>query len=153
MPTGYSLVAPASKVLLVLVPSGMLEADSPGTIVRTRGLLSIATDQVAGTEDQVGAFGIGLVNDVAGALGITALPGPATDCQWAGWFVWQAFLQEFRFGDATGFAPGAGIQYEIDSKAMRKFGSDQSLVMMIENTDAAASLRVALAVRILVKAG
>ena len=46
-----------------------------------------ATNETAASENQLGAFGIALVNDVAAALGVTGIPGPATDALWDGWFV------------------------------------------------------------------
>jgi len=153
VPTGFTNVAASTKAILVLVPAATLEPESPATIVRSRFLLTVNSDQKIADEVQVGAFGIGFVNTVAATLGITALPGPSTDCAWGGWFVWQAFLNEFVFGQAgASNVFNAGDRYIIDSKAMRKFESDQALVMMVENAGT-AGIRVALAGRMLVKAG
>jgi len=101
-PTGSTNLNAATKAIAVLIPSSTLLDLIPFTIVRTRGLVHIRSDQAAASEDQNGAFGMGIVNDVAGALGITALLGPATDCGWPGWFVHQFVNQAFLFLDGTG---------------------------------------------------
>jgi len=152
-PTGFSTVAAGAKVLLVLVPVANLAPESPATIVRSRFILGVRSDQSTATEDLIGAFGIGFVNVVAGALGITALPGPATDCAWGGWMVWQPLIDSIRATTDVGFQGRFTRQYTIDSKAMRKFQEDESLAMVVENTSGAHNFEVALAGRMLVKAG
>jgi len=154
VPTGFSSINASAKTILVSVPAATLSPESPATIVRSRGLLTITPDVSSASRTLTGAFGIGFVNEVAGLLGITAIPGPATNCDWGGWFVWQAFQGESQVATAIGFA-GANawsLQYEIDSKAMRKFEEGQRLMMVIENTNAEAC-RAALSIRHLVKAG
>ncbi len=150
--TGFSSAAAGTKVIAFLAPAAVLEPESPATIVRSRLLLSIRSDQSAATENQMGAFGCGFVNVVAGALGITALPGPATDCAWGGWFVWQPIVQAIRVTTDVGFDPQYVTQYVIDSKSMRKFESDMSLLWMIENVGA-HGFDFAVTGRMLVKAG
>ena len=152
VPTGYSSVAANAKAIAVLVPAATLEPESPATIVRTRLELSIRASDTSSDTNMVGAFGCGLVNVVAGALGITALPGPSTDCTWPGWFVWQPIVTAFQVTTDVGFQGQIDRKYTIDSKSMRKFKSDQSLVFMIENNTAVAWL-FAVAGRMLVKAG
>ncbi len=153
MPGGFSALAANTKAIAVLFPSTTLLDLIPFTIVRTRLLLSIGSDQQAASETIVGAFGAGIVNDVAGALGVTGLPGPTSDCGWAGWFAYQPFLQEFVFGSGVGLEPNFMTQYVIDSKAMRKVAAEEDIVWMIENDNATAGLRFAIAGRMLIKAG
>ncbi len=152
VPAGYSTAAGNSKLVLVLFTAALLAPDSPATIVRTRLRLSVRPVTGGGADvNLIGAFGCGFVNVVAGALGITALPGPATDCAWGGWFVWQPVVSAFEFITGTG-ARLNSTDYTIDSKAMRKFESDQSLVFVFENSTSVA-YDVAVSGRILVKAG
>ena len=152
VPTGYTSVPAGAKVILVLVPAVTLAADSPSTIVRTRGLLSIESDQRAASESQIGAFGIGFVNVVAGALGITALPGPASECSWGGWFLHQFFSYRVSVTTDIGVEPNFAHPIELDSKAMRKFTEDESLLLMIENFGA-TGFNAAVSFRMLLKAG
>ena len=152
--TGGITVPAASKVLLIGFSAATLAPQAPATIVRTRGVLTIFSDQGAAAENQIGAFGIALVNDTARALGPTAIPGPSSVSLWDGWFVFQEFHQNFTFGSAVGTQQGgAGMSYVLDSKAMRKFEGDQGLVVMIENGHATHGLAVMFGFRMLVKAG
>ena len=150
--SGYVTVAANSKVLIASIGSSALAGISPATIVRTRGMLSVASDQSAAPEAQIGGFGVGFVNEVARALGVTALPGPVNEALWDGWFVHQFFQQRFEELSQVGFDTTGAIQYVIDSKAMRKFESDEGLVFMVEN-NATTGFQVALQLRLLVKAG
>ncbi len=153
VPTGFSTAAAASKVIAVLVPSSTLRDLVPFTITRTIGSLSIQSDQVAANESQIGAVGAGVVNDVAGALGITGLPGPATNCGWPGWFMHRFFTQAFMFISAVGVDARRGVEYTFDSRAQRKVESEQDIVFMVENFDAIGGLQFALSFRMLIKAG
>ena len=148
-PATVTNIPASSKVLLSSVAAAQLTALAPATIVRTRGVLMVSTDQTAALEFQLGSFGLGFVNEVARALGVTALPGPSTDALWDGWFVHQYFQQKH---DVAETGP-AYAQYVIDSKAMRKFEGDEGLVFMVENTHATQGFEVALGLRILMKAG
>jgi len=60
------------------------------TIVRLRGELSVRPSTFGADLDLVGALGIGIVSDQAFAAGSASIPGPWTDKDWDGWFVWQA---------------------------------------------------------------
>lgn len=112
----------------------------PGTIVRSRGNLSITTAFGQGADlDIVGAFGIGLVSSEALAIGITAVPTPFRDADWGGWMVWRAFAGRFEFADATGFRFNS-MSFEIDSKAMRKVGANTALVFVAESQAGAFSI-------------
>jgi len=152
VPQGSSVVAADTKAIAVLVPSTTLLDLVPFTITRTIVELHIHSDQSAASEDQNGAFGAGVVNRVAGALGITGLPGPASDCGWPGWFAHRFFNQSFLFLDATG-TQSAGQQYMIDSRAQRKVETEEDIVFMVENFSSSSGLRFALSLRMLIKAG
>ena len=152
VPTGVSNLAAATKAIAVRVPSSTMQDIAPGTIVRTHGKLLITTDQTAASEEQIGAIGFGFMNDVAGALGVTGLPGPASECAWGGWFLHQFFSQGFKFGTAVAFINN-GVEYVLESKGMRKFGADEEMIVVIENFHATTSFNFALSFRMLVKAG
>ena len=103
------------------------------TLIRTRGLVTIRSDQFAASENMIGAFGMCIVTDQAASIGITAIPHPATDAAWGGWFVHFFYSQQMRFGTGVGFDPNAVVQYPIDSKAMRKVDEDETLAVVVEN--------------------
>ena len=129
------VVLPATKILAAL-----FVLDNPGiseTIRRTRGLISVSSDQIAAAEDQVGAFGLMKVNDIAAAVGAASIPGPFTDGNDDGWFVHQFFCQR---GSAVVASGDLSVQYEIDSKGMRTIEEGFSIAVMIENASAVHAL-------------
>ena len=152
VPTGFSTVAAATKVIAVLIPSTTLLDLVPFTITRTIAELHIQSDQAGATEDQIGAFGGGVVNDVAGALGVTGLPGPANNCGWPGWFIHRFFLQNFLFVSGVG-TQDRGSEYMIDSRAQRKVETEQDIVFIVENFSASFGLNFGVSFRMLIKAG
>ncbi len=152
VPTGLSVCAASTKCIAVLVPSTTLLDLVPFTITRTIVELHISSDQSGASECQIGALGFGVVNRVAGALGITGLPGPATDCGWPGWFAHRFFTQEFLFITGTG-TEEKGREYHIDSRAQRKVETEEDIVAMIENFDANNGIAFGVSFRMLLKAG
>ena len=152
--TAATNVPAASKVLVASIASSVLLDIAPATIIRAHGVFHISTDAPTASEFQIGGIGIGFVNEVARALGVTAIPGPVTDALWDGWFVHQFLAQRSLSQTSVGFASSQfGRTYTIDSKAMRKFDSDVGLVFMAENTHASQAYSIVWFMRILVKAG
>ena len=88
-----------------LIASTAFEA--PGTIVRSRGNLTVQPQSFSADVTIVGAFGIGLVTAEALAIGITALPTPFRDSDWGGWIVWQAFTHRFESISQVGVLLGS----------------------------------------------
>jgi len=137
-------VAPGVKSLLATFILG-----NPGiseTVRRTRGIVSISSDQPSAAEEQVGAFGMMKVNDLALAAGAASIPGPVTDNSDDAWFVWQPFCQK------SAAAAGGGIvsvQYEFDSKAMRTIEEGFGIAVMVENAHGAHAMNVQLSMSLL----
>ena len=96
----------------------------------------------------VGAIGFGLVSDQAFGAGAASLPGPWSDPDWDGWFLWMPWSFRWEFADASGQVLG-DARKTIDSKAMRKVGQNETLVVMAESQGTAAV--VAVSFRLLVK--
>ncbi len=142
-----------SKVLLGSTAIGALDAQTPFTIVRTRGTYSTRSDQSAATEDVIGGIGLAIVNDVSAAAGIGSIPGPLSDLLWNGWYWIDYFRQTFQFESAVGIDAKMSTSHVIDSKAMRKVTGDSVLVLVGENDHATSGLRIGFALRILTKAG
>ena len=119
--------------------ASLLESFTPivggETLIRTRGLVTIRSDQVAASEDIIGAFGIGVVTKQAISVGITAIPHPGTDAAWGGWVVHQYYGERFQFFSSVGINGGnnALSHYPVDSKGMRKIDEDEGLVVVFEN--------------------
>ncbi len=121
------------------------------TIVRTRGQIIVGTDQGGAGEDWVGAVGFAIASNQAVAVGVGSLPTPYTDQDSDLWFVHQFFGGNFAFGDATGFSPQGLSVFPFDSKAMRKFASGETLIVVVENGHATSGLAYFLQYSVLFK--
>jgi len=101
----------------------------PFTVVRTRGVLLLESDQTAAAERTSVSFGQAVVSDQAVAIGVTAVPTPVTDQGSDLWYVYESLVHSFvnnAMGPAYNFK-------EFDSKAMRKVEDGQDLATVIEN--------------------
>jgi len=104
------------------------------TVIRTRGLFGFKSDQIGANEDIMGAVGIGIVSAQAVSVGITAVPHPDTDSGWNGWLWHSYFASSLAFGTAVGFIGDNLRLITIDSKAMRKVGDEERVVVVIQNS-------------------
>ncbi len=144
-------LGPATAILQFVLSAGAL-ALAPFTIVRSRFLLHIASDQEAADELAAGAFGIAVVSDTATGIGVTAVPTPITDAGSSLFFVHQYMYARLQFASASGFDGDSGHVYEVDSKAMRKFELGNQVAVVIENAGASNdTIRVVTAGRMLIK--
>ena len=105
------------------------------TVVRTRGILSLTLQAVASLGDGInGAIGIGIVSTPAFDIGVTAVPGPLAEVNWPGWLYHNFFdvrAATATIGDGVN-SGGANLRMQIDSKAMRKFGIQETMVAVVE---------------------
>jgi len=144
-PTGGVTVPFGTKVLL-----GSFVGDFPSTIRRTRAMISWRSDQRAADEFPFGAFGMCIVSNDAFAAGAASLPGPYTDAASDLWFVHTFLVSNMLAGSNEGFQElGKQVQYEIDSKAMRKLTDEESVAVMIENAHISAGASALIMIRLL----
>ena len=134
-------VPAASKVLLNTFVLSNMNIDE--TVLRTVGQISINSDNFAATEEQRGAFGLIVVSDAAVAVGITAIPGPITDVDDDGWFVYIPFSYLNIQATSVGRNPDAAHRIEFDSKAKRVFQEGQQIAIVVENAHAAHGFDIA----------
>ena len=123
--TGTTLVGSFDPV----TPSGLDKA----TMVRTRGMVSVRPAAFGADVNIIGAFGIGIVTNQAFAIGVTGIPAPFDDAEWGGWFVWRSFAFRMEFATAAALNVPASLQFEIDSKAMRKFLPNETMVIVAQS--------------------
>ena len=138
-------VAPVTKILvtsLVLSNPGIRE-----TILRTRGLMGVLSDQSLAPEDQVGAWGIVRVTDIALAAGAAFISGPITERNDDGWLIWQPFMAS---RNATTLEM---TTFPFDSKAMRIIEEGFALAVMVENASPDFGFDFALAASLLFASG
>ncbi len=139
----YVTVPFGNKVLvtsLVLSNTGINE-----TIRRTRGVISVRSDTVGVQETQLGAFGAIVVTAVAAGLGVASLPSPVTQRDDDGWLLWVPIAQQTGRGVGE---PGY-VNYMFDSKAMRKVSEGFVVSFIVENSDDAHGLDIALGLSVL----
>ena len=122
-----------------LIIDTFITGDNPATVMRCRGMLTVQTDQIAASEAPFGAYGACIVSDQALAVGASAVPAPFIDADSDLWFLHGYFAAPVIFGDATG-THNLSQTVEFDSKAMRKFSEDESLIFVIENASAASGM-------------
>ena len=137
-----TLAAPSTAAL-----SGSLNAAAlalrPFTIVRSRGYVGARTDNVAVSTAEIYevAFGLTVVTDEAVAIGVTAVPTPATQDA-SDWFLYERIAGRTEISSA-GIAQGQIMQVkDVDSRAMRKVDLGQDLIL-VEETSAISSGAIA----------
>jgi len=135
---GYVAVASGAKVLVA-----SFDPDSSSlkktTLIRTRGMMSVRPATLSTGIDLIGAWGLAVVSDQAFGIGITAIPGPFTNAGWDGWFAWGSY--SFSWDDATSVGRAiASIQFEVDSKGMRKVSDNETVVVVAEQQGGGATV-------------
>ncbi len=121
----------------------------PFTVVRTRGVIRIGSDQIIAIETQLAAFGHIIVSDQAVAVGVTAVPTPLTESG-SDWFVYQPMAGEF-VEMAQSIQQIGGELQSIDSKAMRKVEEGQDIIGVVENDSTSDGVVISVFTRILIK--
>jgi len=122
----------------------------PFTIVRTRGIIAVESDQAATTEDYTGIYGECVVSEQAVAIGVTAVPTPVTDNASELWHVMQAFYGKFHDATTVGFTVQEWYN-EFDSRAMRKVEDGQDLIGVGESSAVSSGFTLTVFSRVLVK--
>ena len=146
-----TLLSSASQAALLTTLNAAALALRPFTIVRTRGWWSFLTDNVTASEDQVAHYGEIVVSDQAVAIGVTAVPTPATDNQ-SGFHVYDSAAQSSSLLSSVGLNPDMQPhRYQFDSKAMRKVEEGQDLISVVETDALSLGLSVFTFSRTLIK--
>ena len=129
----------------VNLAQGVLEA----TLVRLRGTFTcIQRSATTAGDGFAGAFGIGLATKEAITGGVTTVPEPLTDVEWGGW----VYHRMFSMHNSTTGANLEKVEWEVDSKAMRKWDEQMGLYAIMEVVEiGGASLDVFFDSRILIK--
>ena len=149
-PVRTVVTAPSGAVVLTVLNAAAL-ALRPFTIVRSRGRMSINSDQEASDESFGGSLGYCVVSDQASAIGVTAVPTPETDRGSDLWFVYETLDGRFQLGDASGFWNNSIVSKDFDSKAMRKVNNDQDFITVFETDALGLGMTVYASARVLIK--
>ncbi len=122
----------------------------PFTIVRTRGMLQVMSDQFGASETYGASFGICVVSDQAAAIGVTAVPTPVTDRASDLWFVYETILGRLIFASSTGLHEFGHLR-SWDSKAMRKVEEGQDVAIVVEAETTSQGVDIHKSGRMLIK--
>ena len=124
------------------------------TLIRIRGELSAWLSLITSVGDGFAKYaaGIGIVSADAFAAG--ALPTPSGDPDWSGWMWYHA--GGAMVGDVTTEvfrSPMAAIRLEIDTKAMRKVGPNETIfgVFQVVGEVGGSTVNFAVSTRMLFK--
>jgi len=116
--------------------AGQVAAFDALTIVRMRGMLEchVATAASNGDGFQSVAVGIGKVANAAFVAGVASVPTPLSEGEWEGWLYHQHLGAMLGITTSPTFnnAGSGQIRQVIDSKAMRKIGSEEVIYGCIE---------------------
>jgi len=143
-------VAGSSAVLVSLLTTEEL-AFRPFTILRTRGLFHISSDQTVATERYICSMGLAVVSEQAAAIGISAIPTPETDMSSDLWFVYESLTSEFIFKSGVGVEGTNGILKHWDSKGMRKVEDGEQVVVVLEAPGTSFGVNVVTQFRMLIR--
>ena len=133
--------------------ASFIESGSPSTILRVRGQIFIKGTPDAITDDENVGLGLIVVSEQSAVVGGASLPGPIQSIQ-SPW-LWHQFIP-LAAGTAalTGNDLGSMVRVDIDSKAMRKLGIEERLVLVGElSTGLYAAVSVTGGLRVLVLHG
>ena len=154
-PGGSGAASIASSTSTIL-GSGVVPLVEGLTAVRLRGSLQayLKTSDAANGGFHC-ALGIALATDEAFAVGITALPEPVTDPGFDGW-LFHRFFDLHSFGatiaESMNAAGLASIQFEVDSKAMRKIPVGMTMYAVLQSVElSTATMSVFFDSRVLAK--
>jgi len=139
-----TLAGAPTAVLTNSLGAVLLQA-RPFTVIRTRGIMLVRSDQVSASETFGVDLGFAVVSEQASAIGVTAVPTPLTDKESDLFFVYESLFGHINVGSGagTGVPDQQGGQFmKFDSKAMRKINDDQELVVVVENEIAGAIVTV-----------
>ena len=128
------------------------------TLVRIRGSLqAYLVDDFSSTQEGLHcAFGLVVVTAEAFAVGISAIPKPLTDSFFDGW-LYHRFFDLHAGKNIVGTEPNINqlnvVQFEVDSKAMRKTPAATVIAAVVESqlTGISSSARVIFDSRALAK--
>ena len=146
-----STLASAGSAVLSHSLNAVALALRPFTVVRSRLLFWVSSDQVAADEFVWASLGMAVVSSQALAIGITAVPTPDTDRASDLWMVYEDIGFNFVVGGTADSVGVASVQKYVDSKAMRKVEDGQDLAIVEEAAVGSQGVTVNVGGRLLVK--
>ncbi len=151
LPVTQLTIPSASQAAMPLTFNAAALALRPFTVVRTRMVMLLRSDQAVASEDQEIGLGLAIVTEQATAIGVTAVPTPITDLGSDQFFVHELLFNRYLFTTAVGFDGNGGRERIVDSKAMRKVKESDDLAVTVETTGTSEGSILIFGGRMLVK--
>ncbi len=103
------------------------------TVARIRGrfLFQLITASAIG-DGLVGAFGIGLASLAAVTAGAASVPTPIQEQAADSWLFWTPIQAISSDASDTGLSNSSSLNIEVDTKAMRKWSTEDALYAVVE---------------------
>ena len=124
----------------IIIGSGAQVTTDGLTLARLRGRLRMYLKSVTSIGDgMIGAFGIGVVEGQAFAVGVSATPTPVAEQEWDGWIYWTPI--QVLAPTATEEFGNAGmsmVDFDVDTKAMRKLQEADTIYAVAEFVEVGA---------------
>ena len=154
-PGGNAATALSATGEAVLGSGIVLNTEDKSTIVRLRGFCEVVLEAVANIGEGFHcAIGVGLVTTQAFAIGSTAMPDPLDDVFWDGWMYHRFFDLHASTATISDGVNTGRIAWEVDSKAMRKWGANEVLAAKVSGIEiGTAQIEVFFDSRVLIKLG
>ena len=121
------------------VANAALLALRPFTIIRTRGVFLVTSDQSATGETSHGALASHVIDEESVDAGVGAVPTPIDDPD-SKYFLFESYIHELQISSAVGEQSPAGTYARFDSKAMRKVSLGQDIYIVAENESTEGSI-------------
>ena len=144
-------IAASSTAVLISQLDAVGLALRPFTVVRTRGMILLHSDQRAATEDYEVNYSHSVVTTQASAIGVTAVPTPVTDVGSDVPHVFESLFGGITVTTDVGVVDPFGISLRFDSKAMRKVDDGQDLISVVETSATSEGCGMTTGFRVLVK--
>ena len=132
---GASTAQSITSAQSLILGASLVPSEEGLTVIRTRGLLELNLNAVSAVGAGFhGASGLCIVSADAVAAGAASIPSPVGDAGWDGWF-WHSFFDVHTITATIADGVNATAvhkQFMVDSKAMRKFRTNEAMVWMLE---------------------
>ena len=125
-------VAANTGVLLGSLNAAAL-ALAPFTVIRTRGIFTFRSDQIADAEQFAGAIGMQVVTQQAVGAGIGSIPTPLAEAD-SDFFLYENYFGSTLDGGGAVQVHESQVQRVFDSKAMRKVDKNDNIAITAEAT-------------------
>ena len=118
---------------------GSLAFSGPGTILRCRGFVQAHFDATVQVGDILGlTFALGIVSTDAATVGATVLPDPTADADYP-WLWWGDMILRSELAAGPGAWGISAQRLEVDTKAMRRFKPNESLIWVMQSSIASGA--------------